>query len=150
MRLETCLWTEGYPMSEDERWSDLEQKYSRDGGGSSRISIGEIADKLLATKTTDEFCDIMDAEFLAGAWKHALDGMHPHERRLICKDFRGLAFDLMRKSKLSAHSAGRREGLEEAWKKVAYWGECSCGSAETLNEIAEDIHAMIAPKEESK
>lgn len=72
------------------RTDNLHIKYGRDHH--KKITVGQIADKLMATKTDDEFCDVMDEEFLFGCHESTFKGP---ENFFACKDVRGIVWELI-------------------------------------------------------
>lgn len=73
------------------RTSGLNVKYGRDH--SSRMTIGQLAEKLLSATDSENFCDIIDAEFLFGCHKDTFDGP---VNFWACKDVRGIVWHLVR------------------------------------------------------
>lgn len=96
-------------------------KYGRDGR-SLQLSelVGLLADKLDG-EDVEAFCDVMDEEFIYGAWGHILDESreednreihhYSHENILLTKDIRGLA--------KAMYELGRRRASAELLKSMA-------------------------------
>jgi hypothetical protein len=75
------------------RASVMDTKYSRGSGPA--ITVGEIVDKLLAARDVNAFCDVMDDEFLFGAWGDYLRDVPSS----LLRDIRGLAWALVARQK---------------------------------------------------
>lgn len=89
-----CDWLVGYvekirPLVVE----DPPVKYARDC--MDKTTIGDILDKVEAAGDDDEACDILDREFLHGAWGHVMSEIR--ERHLFGKDLRGIIIAALRR-----------------------------------------------------
>jgi hypothetical protein len=73
-----------------ERVTELPLKYGRDHGAI--ITMGDLVEKLLVETDKEKFLDILDEEFLFGAWGHWLKTADHY----LLKDLRGLVLNLAR------------------------------------------------------
>lgn len=89
----------------NKRFADLPDKYSKDGDSQ---TIGQLVEMLTKAKDCDEFCDIIDREFLFGAHGQWFSRDYPPHNLL--RDIRGLVWAVIQQ--LAAANRGR-EALAE-------------------------------------
>ena len=77
--------------------NNYKPKHYRDGSPS--FTMGDLRKKLVnaarSGATSEELCDLLDKEFLFGAWAHVLE----HQQPDLIRDLRGLIIGLLPNNK---------------------------------------------------